>query len=104
MKIHLGKKCLKNKSPEFVYALGARSISVNDLKCGVRNITNEHSISASDICWSKTEEKLGKFIQSLFTVLDEMILQRNALKKYLYWNNMKSENPCWFCLTKIWQP
>ena len=67
LKIHLGKKCLKNKSPEFVYALGARSISVNDIKCGVRNITNQHSISASDICWSKTEEKLGKFIQSLFT-------------------------------------
>ena len=38
-------------------------------------------------------------------MLDEMILQRNALKKYanLYWNNMKSENPCWFCLTKILQ-
>ena len=39
-------------------------------------------------------------------MLDVMILQRNALKKYadLYWNNMKSENPCWFCLTEIWQP
>ena len=56
----LGRKCLKKKSPEFVYALGARSISVHDLKCGVRNITNKHSISASDICWSNTEDKLGK--------------------------------------------
>ena len=57
----LGKKCLKKKSPEFVYALGARSISVHDLKCGVRNITNEYSISWSDICWSNTEDKLGKY-------------------------------------------
>ena len=60
LKISLGKKCLKKKSPEFVYALGVRSVSVHDLKCGVRNITNEHSISASDICWSNTEDKMGK--------------------------------------------
>ena len=55
----LGMKCLKNRSPEFVYGLGKRAISVHDLKCGVRNITNEESIESSEICWSNTSNKLG---------------------------------------------
>ena len=60
LKMTLGLKCLKEKSPKFIYSMGKRAISVNDLKCGVRNVSNEDSINESEICWSATSDKLRK--------------------------------------------
>ena len=60
LKMILGLKCLKEKSPKFIYSMGKRAISVNDLKCGVRNVSNEDSIIESEICWSATSDKLRK--------------------------------------------
>lgn len=36
-KSNLGLKCLQEKSGKFIYGYGARSISLNDFKCGSRN-------------------------------------------------------------------
>ena len=60
LKMTLGLKCLKEKSPKFIYSMGKRAISVNDLKCGVRNVSNEDSINESELCWSATLDKLRK--------------------------------------------
>ena len=56
-KIMLGKKCLKSKSPKYVFGYGARSISVNDFKCG---ISNDSTIEKSDLCAPSTTNKLSK--------------------------------------------
>ena len=62
LKKALGLKCLKEKSPKFIYSMGKRAISVNDLKCGVQNVSDEVSINESEICWSATSDKLRKQI------------------------------------------
>ena len=55
----LGSKCLQKSSPKFVFGLGGRAISVDDIKCGVVNATSETSILENDLCIADTEEKLG---------------------------------------------
>ena len=56
-KIMLGKRCLKSKSPKYVFGYGARSISVNDFKCG---ISNDSTIEKSELCPPSTTDKISK--------------------------------------------
>ena len=58
-RVTLGSKCLQENSPKFVFGLGGRAISVDDIKCGVVNATSETSILENDLCIADTTEKLG---------------------------------------------
>ena len=51
----LGLRCLKVRSPRFVYGYGERAISVNDRKCGVEDASN---VDTSPLCFSESDNKL----------------------------------------------
>ena len=55
----LSKKCLKARSPKFIFGYGARAISISDLKCGVKNASTIQNIETSALCWSFTDNKLN---------------------------------------------
>ena len=60
MKFALGEKCLKIKSPKFVFGYGARAISIDDRKCGTKNATSIEMIEVSKLCYSQANNKLSK--------------------------------------------
>ena len=60
MKFALGEKCLKVKSPKFVFGYGARAISIDDRKCGTKNATSIEMIEVSKLCYSQANNKLSK--------------------------------------------
>ena len=60
-KVALGEKCLKVKSPKFVFGYGARAISVDDRKCGTKNATSIEMIEVSELCYSQANNKLSKY-------------------------------------------
>ena len=53
----IAQKCLKERSGKVIFGYGGRAISINDWKCGVRNVSIE--IANSEICFTD-EQKLGK--------------------------------------------
>ena len=55
-RLKLGLRCMKIRSPKYIFGYGARAISFDDLKCGVKNASE---IESSDICWSQTNNKLN---------------------------------------------
>ena len=59
-KFALGEKCLKVKSPKFVFGYGARAISIDDRKCGTKNATSIEMIQVSELCYSQANNKLSK--------------------------------------------
>ena len=61
-KFALGEKCLKVKSPKFVFGYGARAISIDDRKCGTKNATSIEMIEISELCYSQANNKLSKYI------------------------------------------
>ena len=73
-KFDLGEKCLKVKSPKFVFGYGNRAISIDDRKCGTKNATSIEMIEISELCYSKANNKLSKdFVSptSKFSVMEE---------------------------------
>ena len=64
----LSQKCLKTRSPKYTFGFGARAISIDDLKCGVRNVSTVQNIETSAICWSFTDNKLTMASTILHTV------------------------------------
>ena len=58
-RLKLGFRCLKIRSPKFVFGYGARAISFEDLKCGVRNASSLQMIESSDTCWSYAPDTLN---------------------------------------------
>ena len=65
-KYALGEKCLKVKSPKFVFGYGARAISIDDRKCGTKNATSIEIIEVSELCYSQANNKLSKDFFSYF--------------------------------------
>lgn len=45
-------RCQKPRSEENMYAMGGRSINVDDFRCGVRNASTEDEIKTSELCIS----------------------------------------------------
>ena len=58
-RLKLGLRCMKIRSPKYTFGYGARAISFDDLKCGVRNASSVALIESSDTCWSQTNNNLN---------------------------------------------
>ena len=59
MRKALHTRCLKIRSPEWIYEYGDRAISVDDIKCGVRSADSLDNVTSSDLCQSPQGQGTG---------------------------------------------